>query len=238
MAAFDWSSSERRLSGGQAWLQLLFSTDFDFALSPAVESCCDEHDAGWSRHALSRLLLPSSKTSTISTAPPPSPSSPARWPQKSGGTGVAHLTPSTSASRSTATSLPRRSIICGSGLKYRPGENVGIGRDFTLYAKAGWVEFMHRRLPKPTSWIRARGHEEEHMTRVAKRVEMRKTRGASACGATAGRRVRRARRAAAAVSAGALRFHRCVRTRIFRCGDFARGAFRRDRSDSLLIYHF
>ena len=134
------------------------------------------------RHALSRLLPSSSKTAAAS-ASPTSLSVFARTmaTKKSGGTGGV-----------TRTSNPKYlglkvygdqfakagSIIMRQrGLKYRPGENVGIGRDFTLYAKkAGWVEFMHRRLPKPTSWIHVReGTREEHMARVAKRVEMRKT---------------------------------------------------------------
>ena len=33
------------------------------------------------------------------------------------------------------------------GARYKPGENVGIGRDYTLFAKcAGFVEFQYSRL--------------------------------------------------------------------------------------------
>jgi large subunit ribosomal protein L27 len=61
------------------------------------------------------------------------------------------------------------------GAKYKPGENVGIGRDFTLFAKLdGYVEFTRRSLPKPRTWIHVRpGTAEEHAERVRLRVEAR-----------------------------------------------------------------
>lgn len=63
------------------------------------------------------------------------------------------------------------------GAKYKPGENVGIGRDYTLFAKCeGWVEFQRRSLPKPRVWIHVRkGTAEEHRERVRQRVEKRNT---------------------------------------------------------------
>ena len=69
------------------------------------------------------------------------------------------------------------------GARYKPGENVGIGRDFTLFAKcAGFVEFQYSRLcpsgrPARKTWtyIHVRAHSrEEHMERVRQRVEKRK----------------------------------------------------------------
>ena len=60
------------------------------------------------------------------------------------------------------------------GAKYKPGENVGIGRDYTLFAKKeGWVEFQTRRLPNqaPRKYVHVReGTKEDHMARVAQRV--------------------------------------------------------------------
>jgi len=63
------------------------------------------------------------------------------------------------------------------GARYRPGENVGIGRDFTLHALVeGFVEFERRRRPKPRIYIHVRpGTKEEHRERVAARVAERKT---------------------------------------------------------------
>lgn len=65
--------------------------------------------------------------------------------------------------------------------RYKPGENVGIGRDFTLFAKvAGFVEFQYSRLctsGRPGhkwTYIHVRPHSrEEHMERVRQRVHMR-----------------------------------------------------------------
>ena len=66
------------------------------------------------------------------------------------------------------------------GARYKPGENVGIGRDYTLFAKcAGFVEFQYSRLrpsgqPAKREWaiIHVRAHsKEEHMERVRKRVD-------------------------------------------------------------------
>ena len=66
--------------------------------------------------------------------------------------------------------------------RYKPGENVGMGRDFTLFAKcAGFVEFQYSRLrpsghPAKKEWtyIHVRAHSrEEHMERVRQRVEAR-----------------------------------------------------------------
>eukprot|EP00322_Chrysochromulina_rotalis_P025124 CAMPEP_0115851226 /NCGR_PEP_ID=MMETSP0287-20121206/12372_1 /TAXON_ID=412157 /ORGANISM="Chrysochromulina rotalis, Strain UIO044" /LENGTH=168 /DNA_ID=CAMNT_0003305251 /DNA_START=21 /DNA_END=527 /DNA_ORIENTATION=+ len=61
------------------------------------------------------------------------------------------------------------------GAKYKPGENVGIGRDYTLYAMVdGFVEFTRRRLPRNQTWIHVRSHSrEEHQARVAARVHAR-----------------------------------------------------------------
>lgn len=61
------------------------------------------------------------------------------------------------------------------GLRYAPGENVGIGRDYTLFAKCdGWVEFQRKRLPKKRTWIHVRlGTKEEHRERVVERVTAR-----------------------------------------------------------------
>ena len=61
------------------------------------------------------------------------------------------------------------------GARYKPGENVGIGRDYTLYALVdGFVEFTRRRLPKPRTFIHVRAHSaEEHQARVAARVHAR-----------------------------------------------------------------
>ena len=66
--------------------------------------------------------------------------------------------------------------------RYKPGENVGIGRDFTLFAKcAGFVEFQYSRLcpsgrPAKNKWtiihVRANSRE-EHMERVRQRVDAR-----------------------------------------------------------------
>ena len=62
------------------------------------------------------------------------------------------------------------------GARYHPGENVGIGRDFTLYAlKDGFVEFTRRKLKRPSAryrtWIHVRAHsKEEHQERVRQRV--------------------------------------------------------------------
>ena len=69
------------------------------------------------------------------------------------------------------------------GARYRPGENVGIGRDYTLFAKInGFVEFVRKRVGKYNNspvktWIHVLPHsQEEHMARVAKRVADRKER--------------------------------------------------------------
>lgn len=53
------------------------------------------------------------------------------------------------------------------GARYKPGENVGIGRDYTLYAMVdGFVEFTRRRLPRPQTWIHVRtSTREEHQAR-------------------------------------------------------------------------
>ena len=61
------------------------------------------------------------------------------------------------------------------GARYKPGENVGIGRDYTLYALVdGFVEFTRQRLPRPRTWIRVvPGTAEQHRARVAARVERR-----------------------------------------------------------------
>ena len=68
------------------------------------------------------------------------------------------------------------------GMRYKPGENVGVGRDHTLFAKcAGYVEFQYSRLrpsgrPAKNKWsiIHVRNSsKEEHMERVRQRVEMR-----------------------------------------------------------------
>ena len=61
------------------------------------------------------------------------------------------------------------------GAKYKPGENVGIGRDYTLYALCdGFVEFTRKRLPRPRTWIHVRAHSaEEHAARVKARVHAR-----------------------------------------------------------------
>ena len=61
------------------------------------------------------------------------------------------------------------------GAKYKPGENVGIGRDYTLYSMVdGFVEFTRRRLPKSQTWIHVRAHSrEEHEARVKARVHKR-----------------------------------------------------------------
>ncbi len=61
------------------------------------------------------------------------------------------------------------------GARYKPGENVGIGRDYTLYALVdGFVEFTRKRLPKPRTWIHVRAHSgEEHKARVTARVHAR-----------------------------------------------------------------
>lgn len=61
------------------------------------------------------------------------------------------------------------------GAKYKPGENVGIGRDYTLHALVdGFVEFTYRRLPRPRTLIHVRAHSaEEHKARVAARVHAR-----------------------------------------------------------------
>ena len=69
------------------------------------------------------------------------------------------------------------------GAKYRPGENAGIGRDYTIYAKvSGFVEFVRKRLggynnsPYKT-WIHVIAHSrEEHKSRVRQRVAARKER--------------------------------------------------------------
>lgn len=69
------------------------------------------------------------------------------------------------------------------GAQYYPGENVSIGRDYTLFAlRDGWVEFQRKRLPPPSgsgkgrrrTWIHLRpGTKEEHRERVKQRVELR-----------------------------------------------------------------
>ena len=70
-------------------------------------------------------------------------------------------------------------LVCAA--RYKPGENVGIGRDFTLFAKcAGFVEFTYSRL-RPSgepgrlrTTIHVRAHSrEEHMERVRERVARR-----------------------------------------------------------------
>jgi large subunit ribosomal protein L27 len=61
------------------------------------------------------------------------------------------------------------------GARYKPGENVGIGRDYTLFALVdGFVEFKRISLPRPKTWIRViPGTREEHRERVAARVAAR-----------------------------------------------------------------
>ena len=45
--------------------------------------------------------------------------------------------------------IPGNIIIRQRGQKYRPGENVGMGRDHTLFAKTeGWVKFVYDRVRK------------------------------------------------------------------------------------------
>uniref|UniRef100_A0A7S2H481 Large ribosomal subunit protein bL27c n=1 Tax=Haptolina brevifila TaxID=156173 RepID=A0A7S2H481_9EUKA len=63
------------------------------------------------------------------------------------------------------------------GARYRPGENVGIGRDYTLHALVdGFVEFTRRRFPHPRTLIHVRpGTAEQHRERVAARVAERNT---------------------------------------------------------------
>ena len=40
--------------------------------------------------------------------------------------------------------LPGTIIVRQHGTKIKPGENVGLGRDYTIYAKtAGYVQFKH-----------------------------------------------------------------------------------------------
>ena len=70
---------------------------------------------------------------------------------------------------------PGAIIMRQRGARYKPGENVGIGRDFTLFALVGgWVEFTRRRLPKPRTYIHVRpGTAEEHKARVTARVAAR-----------------------------------------------------------------
>ena len=79
---------------------------------------------------------------------------------------------------------PGAIIMRQRGARYKPGENVGIGRDFTLFAKCqGWVEFQYSRLrpsgrPAKNRWtiIHVRNtSKEEHMERVRQRVEARKS---------------------------------------------------------------
>lgn len=68
------------------------------------------------------------------------------------------------------------------GARYRPGENVGIGRDYTLFSKvAGFVEFQYSRVmpsgrPARNKWtiIHVRPtSREEHLERVRQRVHKR-----------------------------------------------------------------
>ena len=77
---------------------------------------------------------------------------------------------------------PGAIIMRQRGSRYKPGENVGIGRDYTLFAKcAGFVEFQYSRLrpsgqPAKRTWttIHVRAHSrEEHMERVRQRVDAR-----------------------------------------------------------------
>ena len=46
-------------------------------------------------------------------------------------------------------------IVRQKGSKFRPGENVGLGRDFTLFAtKAGKVEFSKKKAPRFTGSLK------------------------------------------------------------------------------------
>ena len=68
-------------------------------------------------------------------------------------------------------------IVRQLGRRYLPGENAGIGRDDTIYAKIdGFVEFQRVRRPKPRHYVHVRDHNrEEHTEQVAKRVALRNT---------------------------------------------------------------
>lgn len=62
-------------------------------------------------------------------------------------------------------------IIRQRGLKWAPGENVGRGRDDTLFAlTAGFVEFQKVTFPKPRHYVHVREGDREAMeARVAAR---------------------------------------------------------------------
>ena len=61
------------------------------------------------------------------------------------------------------------------GARYKPGENVGIGRDYTLFAMVdGFVEFRRWRKPKKQTFIHVLPlSPADHRAHVAGRVERR-----------------------------------------------------------------
>jgi len=66
-------------------------------------------------------------------------------------------------------------IVRQRGQKWAPGENVGMGRDFTLWAKAdGYVEFERVRKPRTLHYVHVREEtKEEHDARMASKVAAR-----------------------------------------------------------------
>jgi len=66
-------------------------------------------------------------------------------------------------------------IVRQKGARYKPGENVGMGRDFTLFAMTdGFVEFTRRSLPKPATFVHVRAQTRpEFQERVAARLAKR-----------------------------------------------------------------
>lgn len=143
------------------------------------------------RGASSSLLSAAARPAAAAPPPPPCLTSFVRTmaTKKSGGTGGVTRTPNPKYlglkiygdQFAKAGSI----IMRQRGAKYKPGENVGIGRDYTLFAlKDGWVEFQRRGLrpsarpersgPTPRTWIHVReGTAEEHRARVAARVHAR-----------------------------------------------------------------
>ena len=59
-------------------------------------------------------------------------------------------------------------IVRQRGMKFTPGENVGMGRDHTLFALvSGYVDFNRVRLPKPRHFVHIRTETpEDHWARV------------------------------------------------------------------------
>ena len=71
-------------------------------------------------------------------------------------------------------------IIRQRGVRYSPGENVGIGRDHTLFAlKSGYVDFSNVRLPKERHFVHVRVETpEEHLARMRGKSTMRAAKAA------------------------------------------------------------